>query len=104
MHRCWLIPELSTQILTLYAGANLRESDDSLDLQVRRTLAMLARTSRALHGPALDLLWYRMESMVPLLKLLPPELWRMHRSTSVPRGKLVSVRERYRALEGAVSH
>ncbi|KDQ60233.1 hypothetical protein JAAARDRAFT_205226 [Jaapia argillacea MUCL 33604] len=44
----------------------------SIDLRERSgTLAQLARCSRSLAGPALDVLWYEMDSMRPLMELIP---------------------------------
>jgi hypothetical protein len=44
-----------------------------------RTLACLARTTRAFEGPALDALWRTQKSLVPLLKLMPPDMWTVTR-------------------------
>ncbi|EIW78555.1 hypothetical protein CONPUDRAFT_167545 [Coniophora puteana RWD-64-598 SS2] len=39
-----------------------------------RDLAMLARVSRSFSEPALDALWYQLDSFVPLLRCLPADL------------------------------
>ncbi|KAF8549667.1 hypothetical protein OG21DRAFT_1514956 [Imleria badia] len=41
----------------------------------RRTLARLARTSRAFEEPALDALWKVIDGPDPLAKLLPRSKW-----------------------------
>ena len=40
----------------------------------RRSLSRLARTCRALCGPALDVLWRDLDSLVPILGLFPPHV------------------------------
>lgn len=57
-HNLWLIDELVRNILT-----QLPKGDS--------TLARCARVSRSLSAPALDILWYALQGVLPLLKLLP---------------------------------
>lgn len=40
-----------------------------------RTLIALAVTCRAFHDVALDTLWFKQTSLVPLLKILPRNFW-----------------------------
>ncbi|KIP07552.1 hypothetical protein PHLGIDRAFT_118027 [Phlebiopsis gigantea 11061_1 CR5-6] len=42
----------------------------------RRTLFSLSLTCKAVCGLALDALWYKMSSLVPLLKCFPDDVWR----------------------------
>ncbi|KAI0366037.1 hypothetical protein BV20DRAFT_953207 [Pilatotrama ljubarskyi] len=48
---------------------------DSDLVEKRTTLARLARTCRALNEAAILILWKRLDSIVPLLRLLPPAAW-----------------------------
>lgn len=41
----------------------------------KRSLAYLARTCRFFHEPAIDALWMNLESIDPLIKLLPRRMW-----------------------------
>ncbi|KAF8551114.1 hypothetical protein OG21DRAFT_1418505, partial [Imleria badia] len=41
----------------------------------KRTLGSLARTCRTLSEPALDALWMRLDSLDPLIKVLPRRMW-----------------------------
>ncbi|KIJ59274.1 hypothetical protein HYDPIDRAFT_33344 [Hydnomerulius pinastri MD-312] len=41
----------------------------------KKTLASLARTCKAFHEPALDVLWMKLDSLDPLIKLLPKRMW-----------------------------
>ena len=47
----------------------------------RRTLASLARTSRALHEPAVNAIWDTIPGISAILHILPDDLWI---ETSVP--------------------
>jgi len=80
MHTCLYISEIARMICShLRQMAQLHEmrTDDSSDfVQVRRTLAGLARTCRALKEPALDALWWDLDSLYPLLTCLPVEVQR----------------------------
>ncbi|KAI0647928.1 hypothetical protein C8Q79DRAFT_1008308 [Trametes meyenii] len=52
------------------------------------TVLALARTCRALHGPALDTLWHTLPGLGPLVYALPRDLWRarMSERTAPKRG------------------
>lgn len=59
----------------------------------KRSLAYLARTCRFFHEPAIDALWMNLESIDPLIKLLPRRMWGKKRcpllvgiSSSLPPG------------------
>ena len=45
----------------------------------RRSVSRLARTCKALNGPALDVLWKELDSLVPLLSLMPTTLFKRPR-------------------------
>jgi hypothetical protein len=60
MHRALLIDELLRHIF------NYIESDDGSE-----TLRGLGRTCKAWTDPALDLVWMRLASVVPLLQVIP---------------------------------
>ncbi|TFK93099.1 hypothetical protein K466DRAFT_538637 [Polyporus arcularius HHB13444] len=47
----------------------------------RASLAVLARTSKAFHEPAVGSLWYRLPNLVPLVKCLPPDAWKVDYKT-----------------------
>ncbi|KAG8214928.1 hypothetical protein J3R82DRAFT_10115 [Butyriboletus roseoflavus] len=88
MHRCFLISEIFCLILEF-----IRQSDESPeegecweDCTIgKRTLASVARTCRAFSAPALDLLWMRLDSLDPLIKVLPSRLWAKKHSRFVVR-------------------
>ncbi|KAG8214925.1 hypothetical protein J3R82DRAFT_10112 [Butyriboletus roseoflavus] len=77
IHRCLLISEILCLILEF-----IRQFDESPESELkwdrasgRRTLASLARTCRTLSAPALDALWMRLDSLDPLIKVLPRRMW-----------------------------
>jgi hypothetical protein len=45
----------------------------------RRTLARVARTCRTFQEPALYVLWYDLNSLLPLIQCMPPDLWKTTR-------------------------
>lgn len=45
----------------------------------KRSLAYLARTCHFFHEPAIDALWMNLESIDPLIKLLPRRMWEKNR-------------------------
>ncbi|RDB14878.1 hypothetical protein Hypma_016419 [Hypsizygus marmoreus] len=67
MHHCLRIPEIVAQIC-----------DQSLSLSWKRgsgTVVALARTCRAFHEPATAHLWYEIDTLIPLVKCMPADLW-----------------------------
>ena len=46
-----------------------------------QTLISLAVTCRAFHDVALDTLWFKQTSLVPLLKILPRSFWKENPKT-----------------------
>ncbi|KAI0360764.1 hypothetical protein OH77DRAFT_1586309 [Trametes cingulata] len=63
-HRCLLVSEIFQLIAEeLYENGGLR------------TLTVLARTCKVLHEAVLPVLWNSLESIVPLLRLFPPDTW-----------------------------
>lgn len=69
MHRCWSIPEIVTIIcekLSSESEYGEREVDG---------LAIFARSCRTVHEQALDVLWHKQETIVPLLRCMPDDVW-----------------------------
>ncbi|KAL0946049.1 hypothetical protein HGRIS_012322 [Hohenbuehelia grisea] len=64
MHRCLLVDEIFLNIV------------DNLEINYRtRSLAVLARTCRALKQRSLAKLWSEIDTLLPLLKLIPQNAW-----------------------------
>lgn len=59
MHRCLRIPEIRTEIFGL-----LRKGD----------CAALARTCKLFYNEAMDVLWADLQSLLPLVRCMPPDL------------------------------
>ncbi|KII86186.1 hypothetical protein PLICRDRAFT_177771 [Plicaturopsis crispa FD-325 SS-3] len=69
MHRCLSINEILLMVcheLLDYRFMNHLKTRD---------VARLARTCRAFHEPALDLIWYELDSLGPLVRTFPADLW-----------------------------
>jgi hypothetical protein len=62
-HRCLLIPE----IVSLICGEVGKRS--------LHPLTVLARTCRLFHEPALEHLWYEVNSLAFLIMCMPQDLW-----------------------------
>ncbi|KAF9220210.1 hypothetical protein BS17DRAFT_350295 [Gyrodon lividus] len=80
MHPCLNIAEIQERIFEYVRGPVLYEG--KLDYRQRRTistarrsLAALARTCNSFTEPALDLLWYDLDTFEPLLRSLPSDIW-----------------------------
>ncbi|KAF9523789.1 hypothetical protein CPB83DRAFT_862289 [Crepidotus variabilis] len=67
MHRCLRTPEL---LLNIFQQIRYDGGPKELGLN-QSTLAALARTCKDFKEPALDTLWYSMDSFLPLLRCLP---------------------------------
>ena len=67
MHNCLTIQELVGLITEFCVDGEL-ETD-------RHTLLAIASTCRTFEEPALDRLWYKLESLRPLFKCLPQDAW-----------------------------
>lgn len=88
MHCCFLISEILCLVLEF-----IQQYDESPEGKCRddrtpvgkRTLASLARTCRTFSAPALDLLWMRLDSLDPLIKVLPNRIWAKKHSRFVVR-------------------
>lgn len=66
---------LPPELLDLVFRRIVRWHESEIFLERDRcTLAALARTCRTFHDPALDILWYELSSLLPLLSTLPPDL------------------------------
>ena len=74
MHDALFIDEILDNVLQHFT---IHEDDINAKHRVwklrlcRRTLAYLARTCKAISSPALDRLWERQSTLMPVLKLLP---------------------------------
>ena len=71
-HRVLLI----TEILHLVC----REIRKSLG---RKALARFAQTCSRLREPALDALWYDLDSLIPLIQCMPRDLWKLTPRVSI---------------------
>jgi hypothetical protein len=81
MHKCLETPDLLEMIC--------KALKDDFGNHDKFALSSLARTCRAFHEPALDILWHTLSSIVPLLKTFPPCLWNV---AQVANGKTLFVR------------
>ncbi|KAJ6517141.1 hypothetical protein DFH09DRAFT_250004 [Mycena vulgaris] len=86
MHRSLGIVEIVELICAHLQGGYL--TDDA-----RKDCAALARTSKHFHGPALDILWSKQDTLVNVLKCLPSNLWEEEtvspRSWATPQFRLI---------------
>jgi hypothetical protein len=73
MHRIFLIPELVYNVCDIISSLyeDILIDPDEADAAFRVDLASFARTCKAISGPANDVLWKKLDSVVVLLKLLP---------------------------------
>jgi hypothetical protein len=55
-----------------------------------KTLLALALTCKSFTGPALDLLWRELDGLDPLIRCLPPTLWKLERREAWGVSELVS--------------
>ena len=87
VHRCLLVPELFSLVCeVLTHDYEMRLSQPSA------TLAPLARTCRAFEGPALDVLWRKIEGLPPLLCTMPSDLFEMKAKNWYPQPNKLLVR------------
>ncbi|KAJ6592601.1 hypothetical protein B0H19DRAFT_7839 [Mycena capillaripes] len=80
MHRALDIPEV-LQIICLELCPN---RDCTLDKDVSRDLASLARTCTTLSASALDALWSFQDTILHVLDCMPPGIWKQDRSPHPP--------------------
>lgn len=88
IHRCFLISEIFCLILEFIQQSDepSEEGECREDRTLgKRSLASVARTCRAFSVPALDLLWMRLDSLDPLIKVLPSRIWAKKHSRFVVR-------------------
>ncbi|KAL0950757.1 hypothetical protein HGRIS_007525 [Hohenbuehelia grisea] len=69
MHRCLLINEILTNIISQAASTENRIGSP--------TVAKLSRVCQAFKEPCLDKLWHNLPSLFPLLKLFPSDAWKL---------------------------
>jgi F-box-like len=67
MHPCLHIPEILSRI---FHYTKVDQSDGEWPIPGSSTLARAARTCKSFTEPALDILWYTLPSLVPLIKYL----------------------------------
>lgn len=72
MHRCLWISEIVVNIAEEVLQDEEWEIPTSWD-----TLAKLARTCRMFSEPSLSALWRVQSSLIPLLRTMPDDLWKM---------------------------
>jgi len=51
----------------------------NLEFSRKKTLLALALTCKSFTGPALDLLWRKLDGLDPLIRCLPPTLWKLEK-------------------------
>ncbi|KII86311.1 hypothetical protein PLICRDRAFT_43905 [Plicaturopsis crispa FD-325 SS-3] len=78
MHPC-----LETFDILLLICTSVRDDEAGSGTEgTHPTLASLARTCRAFHEVASDLLWEEQMGVQPLIKCMPPDLWHEERLES----------------------
>ncbi|KAH7925147.1 hypothetical protein BV22DRAFT_1129254 [Leucogyrophana mollusca] len=87
MHRALLISDIILDIVQCCTITDHR----GLDIADGESLARLARTCRFFQEPALDALWAELESIHPLIRCLPGDVW-MRRGSTVFYKKYLSPR------------
>ncbi|TFK31479.1 hypothetical protein BDQ12DRAFT_694091 [Crucibulum laeve] len=79
MHPCLQISEILTLIcFEVYGSGDRKDKSDALSL---------VKTCRTFKEPALEVLWSRLGSILPLLMLLPGDLWTITRAPASGREK-----------------
>jgi hypothetical protein len=68
----------------------------------KKTLLALAVTCKSFTGPALDLLWRELDLFSPLIRCLPPSLWKLDKLELVSKA-LTSAQEYTNLLPTAIS-
>jgi hypothetical protein len=68
----------------------------------KKTLLALAVTCKSFTGPALDLLWRELDLFAPLVRCLPPSLWKLDKLELVSKA-LTSAQEYTNLLPTAIS-
>jgi hypothetical protein len=76
MHKCLTIQELVRLIIDFCIDGELKTD--------RHTLLAIASTCRTFEEPALNRLWYKLESLQPLFKCLPQDAWERKVLTADP--------------------
>ncbi|KAF8121208.1 hypothetical protein EV363DRAFT_1435932, partial [Boletus edulis] len=97
MHRCLLISEILCNILEFTQQYEESPSDDECKegRKLRnQTLVSLAQTCHAFSSLALDQLWMRLESLSPLIKLLPGNIWKNPSCYAMTLVRVFWIRER----------
>jgi hypothetical protein len=69
-HRLLGIPEILAEIIR-YVGVGYLGHDKDSEAQRRKQLLWTALSCKAFSPHALDVLWEKLDSLLPLLKLLP---------------------------------
>ncbi|KIK77603.1 hypothetical protein PAXRUDRAFT_834947 [Paxillus rubicundulus Ve08.2h10] len=83
MHRCLLVNEIVCLIFEFIKEWDEYPPQDGESkwshTEGKRTLASLARTCRTFKEPALDALWMKLDSLDPLIRVLPRRMWAKRR-------------------------
>ncbi|KAJ6451834.1 hypothetical protein C8R47DRAFT_291294 [Mycena vitilis] len=88
MHRCWQIPEILQIILEeLKIVEPMLMALGKVETQA---FARMARTCRTLSEPALNVLWSRQDTLLPLLTCFPSNLWETSGSNRAKTFRFVS--------------
>lgn len=66
MHRSLQIPEILSEILASISPESQKD---------RASQAAMARTCKLFYEPAMNALWFKINSITPLLKCLPQYTW-----------------------------
>ncbi|KAH7905453.1 hypothetical protein BJ138DRAFT_772702 [Hygrophoropsis aurantiaca] len=77
MHRALLIYDI---VCHIFQCCTICSDGGDLQTPDHKLLANLARTCRSFHEPALDTLWADLDSIHPLIRCLPPDVWIRHES------------------------
>ncbi|KAJ7171534.1 hypothetical protein C8R46DRAFT_1349476 [Mycena filopes] len=81
MHRCLRIPEILQSTFENLVVDGYRSYSTSAAPPDGQALSRLAQTCTGFSDLALDILWKEQASLVPLLKMFPPHLWKLSLST-----------------------
>jgi hypothetical protein len=94
MHRCWQVREILEQILDeLYALHHTEESFGRIGVQARVSEDVLnfGLVCKVFIDPALDRLWYTVDTLVYLAQCLPANSWAVQAPSSGSQTTLVKV-------------
>lgn len=82
MHLCLELDDIQSEIFGYVYDPSAMHWIVS-PLRDRKSLAALAVTCRAFYESAMDVLWSELDSLAPLVKCMPPNMWQMEKDTDV---------------------